>query len=318
MPTPGPMNPLQIQLYTGSAAGRRARFDRSPITFGRDPGNLLVVEDAIVSRRHGEIRFENGTWVLANFSENGTRLNRKNVTDKPLPIKSGDEVFVSGKLLFNISIEAVEGVPIGDQPLSAVVDSEAAAAAPKRKTKLWLGIGGYMVLMLLVIIFLSTLKKDGPADEDRVPELTKDQIASSVMKPLKREPKSDVLYREAVTEATRLFHRRESSIGGLFEAHRKFQTALTYTGRDDFSFPAEDTDAQFQYLQVQKELIDKVAEAYADACNRLNRGDNEGAYRGFDTVKSIYPDGNSNFYANVQAKQNLSAKRLGKKKLKNT
>lgn len=317
MPTPGPMNPLQIQLYTGSAAGRRARFDRSPITFGRDAGNVLVVEDAIVSRRHGEIRFENGMWVIANFSENGTRLNRKNVTDKPLPIKTGDEVFVSGKLLFNVTIEAVEGVAVGDQPLNAQTDAATVAAAPKKKTKLWIGIGAYMLVMLIVIIFLSTLKKPGPAEENRVPELTKEQIASAVRQALKKEPKSDVLYRQAVTEAMRLFHRREASIGGLFETYRKFQTALTYTGRDDGAFPAEDTDAQFQYLQVQKELIDKVATEYADACNRLNRGDNEGAYRGFDQIKSIYPDGNSPFYENVQDKQNIAVRRLGKTKIRN-
>ncbi len=317
MSTPGPMNPLQIQLFTGAAAGRRARFDQSPISFGRDPSNLLIIEDATISRRHGEIRFEGGMWMLVNLSENGVRLNRKTVTDKPAPLKSGDEIFVGNKLLFNITVEPVEGLPAGDLPLSETAQAIEGTQAARKKNKLWIGIGAYLLAMVLLIVFLSTLDKTGPTDEDRVPELKRDQIAAMIRKLPPREPTSDLRYREALTDAMRLFDRRAGSIGGLHAAHKMFQTALTYSGRDDGNFPAEDTDAQFNYRAVQQELIDKVTETYIDACNRLNRGDNDGAYRGFDQIKNLFPEGHNPFYDNVQKKQNLAVKRLGKKRIKN-
>lgn len=317
MPTPGPMNPLQIQLFTGAAAGRRARFDQSPISFGRDPSNMLIIEDATISRKHGEIRFEGGMWLLVNLSENGTRLNRRNITDKPAPLKNGDEVFVGNKLLFNITVEPVEGLPAGDLPLSEAAQTIEGTQAARKKNKLWVGIGAYLLAMVLLIIFLSTLDKSGTADEDRVPELKRDQIAAMIRKLPPREPTSELRYREALTDAMRLFDRRASSIGGLHAAHKMFQTALTYSGRDDGGFPAEDTDAQFNYRAVQQELIDKVTETYIDACNRLNRGDNEGAYRGFDQIKNLFPEGHNPFYDNVQKKQNIAVKRLGKKRIKN-
>lgn len=319
MPTPGPMNPLQIQLFTGAAAGRRARFDQSPITFGRDASNLLVVEEATISRRHGEIRFEGGMWMLINLSENGTRLNRKTITNKPMPLKSGDEVFVGSKLLFNITIEPIESVAAGDLPLGENGSGQAAegAPAPKNKNKLWISIGGYVFAMLVLIIFLSTLNKGDKTDKDMVPQLPREQIAAMIRKLPPRESTSDLRYREALADAMRLFDRRTSSVAGLHAAHKAFQTALSYSGRDDGNFPAEDTDAQFNYRAVQQELIDKVTLAYIDACNRLDRGDNDGAYRGFDVIKNTFPEGNNPFYENVQDKQNVAVKRLGKVRIKN-
>ncbi len=317
-PTPGPMNPLQIQLFVGSAAGRRARFDRSPITFGRDPSNMLVVEDATISRRHGEIRFEAGHWLMVNHSENGTRLNRREITDKPLPIKSGDEVFVGGKLLFNITVEPTETTPLGEQSIVSAAVAPEAQPASKKKSRLWMGIGIYMGVLLLLVIFFSTLGGGGGnnATETRVPELTAEQIASHIRRPLAKESSSELRYRQSVSEARRLFARRDSSIGGRYEAYRMYQTALTYTGRDDGMFPDEDTDAQFEYRQVQQELIERVTAAYADATNRLNRGDNDGAFRGYQTVMNLYRDGNNPFYTNAQDRQNIASRRLGKKKLK--
>jgi len=315
MTTPGPMNPLQIQLFTGAAAGRRARFDRSPISFGRDPSNMLVVEDAVVSRRHGEVRFAGGMWVLVNQSENGTKVNRKAVTDRPLPLRSGDEVYVGGKLLFNVTFEPVETTAPGDLPLMA--DANAAAPPPARKKKkVWIAISAYMGGILLAVIFFSSLGKKPTTQQSRVPELTKETIAELIRASPRREPASELRYRESLTEANRLFDRRDTSPGGLYDAHRMYQTALSYSGRDDHTFPPEAQEAQLKFRQVQHELIEKVELIYRDACNRLNRGDYDGAWRGFDQLKAVYKQANSPLIENIQDKQNVAVRGKGKGKIK--
>jgi pSer/pThr/pTyr-binding forkhead associated (FHA) protein len=309
------MNPLQVQLFVGAAAGRRARFDRSPITFGRDPGNLLVVDDALVSRRHGEVRFEGGMWMLANLSENGTRVNRKNVTEKPVPLKTGDEVFVGGKLLFNVTIEPVETQPAGDQPMTlqeAGPDGEAVPKKKKKKAIMWM-IPIYATLLLGLIIFLSTLKgKKGPTVEDSVPELTREQVSDMIRKPLKKEPLSELRYREALNKAMQLFNSR-GTISGPYDAYRKYQEALSYSDRTDGNFPPNEPEAQLQYHLVQEEVIDKAYRTYDDACNHLKRGDFEGAYHGFDRLKNMITDGDHPLIRNAQQKQNIAWKRNGGK-----
>lgn len=65
------------------------------LRFGRDPDlNVVVRGDAarIVSVRHAELRFENGTWLLADLgSRNGTYLNGKPVSTGT-PVKDGDVI----------------------------------------------------------------------------------------------------------------------------------------------------------------------------------------------------------------------------------
>ena len=308
------MNPLQIQLFVGSAAGRRARFDHSPITFGRGPENALIIEDAFVSREHGEIRFEAGHWTLVNRSVNGTRVNRKQVTDKPLPLKSGDEIYVGDKLVFNVTIEPVEAAEAtlveGD-----VVDS-AAKPVRKRGSKLWMYIGGYMAVLLVIVVVLSTLggKKGGP--QDRLAELTSEKIDDILRQPPKPDITSQPRYQGHLADAEILFQKRKRKPSGLFEAYREYQLALSVCPTKGEPFPPEDALKQANFVIVRDELSAKVKEVYKDGVNRLKSGDNEGAYRAFETLKSIFNDPPSEIYRNGQELQNIASKRLGGKRLR--
>lgn len=86
------------------AAWRRPRVPRlalprgetGRVTIGRGPDCDCVVYDTTVSRRHAELRREDGGWVLTDLgSTNGTRLNGLRLTGEAA-VRPGDEVVFGG------------------------------------------------------------------------------------------------------------------------------------------------------------------------------------------------------------------------------
>jgi hypothetical protein len=73
-----------------------------PITIGRLSGNDVVLSDPNVSRRHAELRLNNGQWVLSDLgSTNGTLVNGKLAHEQRL--SDGDRLsFGSSELIFEI------------------------------------------------------------------------------------------------------------------------------------------------------------------------------------------------------------------------
>ena len=68
---------------------------------GRDPGNDVVLRDPKVSRRHAEIVFERGFFVLHDLqSANGTYVNGRRAT-VPVELRTGDAVQV-GKTVMEV------------------------------------------------------------------------------------------------------------------------------------------------------------------------------------------------------------------------
>ena len=70
------------------------------VTIGRHPESDVFLDDITVSRRHAEVRYqEGGFWAHDVGSLNGTYLNRQRIDNAPL--SSGDEVQVGKfRLLF--------------------------------------------------------------------------------------------------------------------------------------------------------------------------------------------------------------------------
>lgn len=63
-------------------------------TIGRKLDNDLVIQDILVSRKHAEIRFENGKYAIYDLnSTGGTYLNNKKVEEAKL--FSGDLILIS-------------------------------------------------------------------------------------------------------------------------------------------------------------------------------------------------------------------------------
>jgi len=97
------------------------------LRIGRDPGNDVVLRDPKVSRRHAEVVFERGFFVLHDLqSANGTYLNGRRVNVAPLT--SGAELKL-GNSHGRFDDEPEESVPKG-----TVMGRENPDSGPKRST----------------------------------------------------------------------------------------------------------------------------------------------------------------------------------------
>ena len=69
-----------LVMKRGPNAGSRFRLDPPVTSAGRHPDSDIFLDDVSVSRRHAEIRRENGEcWVVDTGRLNGTYVNRKPV-----------------------------------------------------------------------------------------------------------------------------------------------------------------------------------------------------------------------------------------------
>jgi DNA-binding NtrC family response regulator len=111
-------------------------LDRGRAVIGRDPTCDLVGDDASMSRRHAEVRFDNQTWRTEDLgSRNGTFLD-----GLPAPRTAGPRgVLATGDTLFLLSddirpflaqsVEVKDGIVIGPTLRRAWSDVERAAQA---------------------------------------------------------------------------------------------------------------------------------------------------------------------------------------------
>lgn len=80
--------PRLLELRTGTER-RLAPFT----TIGRDPSNLLHLDDASVSRAHAAIHWEEGAWWMRDLgSANGSTLNGRRLTSAPAALSTSDRV----------------------------------------------------------------------------------------------------------------------------------------------------------------------------------------------------------------------------------
>ncbi len=89
--------PIELRIQSGARAGERQSFEKSPITIGRDPESDLrfdPTQDLDVSAKHGEIRAENGRYVVYDCqSTNGTFVNGQRITGgSPRALRDGDVI----------------------------------------------------------------------------------------------------------------------------------------------------------------------------------------------------------------------------------
>ncbi|RRR78523.1 MAG: FHA domain-containing protein, partial [Candidatus Viridilinea halotolerans] len=89
---------LHMLAIRGPLAGRGFPLTAAPLSFGRTPENVVVIASALASRRHAEVRFEDGAFVLYDLgSSNGTRVNGQPIQVHRLNpgdvVEIGDEAF---------------------------------------------------------------------------------------------------------------------------------------------------------------------------------------------------------------------------------
>ena len=92
------MPTVTFQVLEGIDKGRSFRELPTPVSIGREEGNLLRLNDERVSRFHAKIQFDNGEMILTDLeSTNGTRVNGNVVQIRRL--RPGDRIGVGRSLL---------------------------------------------------------------------------------------------------------------------------------------------------------------------------------------------------------------------------
>ena len=93
------MAAVDYYLVSASRRAYRLKLER-PYVFGREEGVDIVLQDALVSRRHAEMRWstEHNCWVLSDLkSRNGVLVNNQRVSE-PTRIDDGVQIQIGGQV----------------------------------------------------------------------------------------------------------------------------------------------------------------------------------------------------------------------------
>lgn len=92
------MTTITIQVLDGVDKGRIFRDLPTPVTIGREEGNVLRLNDERVSRFHAKVQADNDEIILTDLeSTNGTRVNGNLIQIRRL--RPGDRITVGRSLL---------------------------------------------------------------------------------------------------------------------------------------------------------------------------------------------------------------------------
>ena len=84
---------LHVRVVSGNSRGRTVNLEPAnlPLTIGRDPENVIVLDHTAISRFHCRITCEKDQYFIHDLgSTNGTYLNGRRVTRERL--SPGDEL----------------------------------------------------------------------------------------------------------------------------------------------------------------------------------------------------------------------------------
>lgn len=116
----------QLVMHAGPTPGKTFPLEGDVITIGREAGNTIVINDAEVSRKHSQLTFQGGKYVLIDIgSTNGTFVNGQRIT--------GSHVLVPGEVISlgeQISL-LFESLALVDPNATMLSSSARIAAAPR-------------------------------------------------------------------------------------------------------------------------------------------------------------------------------------------
>jgi hypothetical protein len=312
------LRPIQLQIRAGNSTGKRLLFQESPITFGRDGDNHLVVDLPTVSRHHGELQCDADRWFLVNLSANGTQLGKNRVTGKRRELSDGQVVSIGDQAVFEISLgPAVSGsaeVEPGAQP-GAGTDGQGAEVsgnALSGRAKLWIGIGVYLLVMLGGVIFFSTLDRDGQGDGlQGLGRLTIAHIRDDLASSLDRRVPDARQLKANLDDAVEQLALEGSEPDALYRAHQAYQRAASFLGQSDFANPLH----QRQSLEVEQRLAEQIMHRYQRALDLGQSGQMHEASDAYAGLLAFYPaPTDSVVVQNVQEHWAEVRKHMGKRK----
>jgi len=180
---PGGGPRAHLEAKAGPEKGETFRLAPEVTLIGRDPSCDIQLSESAISRRHCRIDHLEDQWVLRNLSSNGTRIKRRQIQEHVL--SDGDEIRLGAatRLLFVLEEQlaptgarpqfrprAAGGepeLPPEEEEEGESPDDEAAPSLFQRRRGLFIGLGTYLLVLLVGAILASIyLKGDGGAGHD--------------------------------------------------------------------------------------------------------------------------------------------------------
>lgn len=286
--------PIQIHLLAGPQAGRRIVMRNSPVTVGRDPSCDIVIDEPAVSRR--QLRLEQnefGDWFIVNESEQGTTCGWRRLMTTPRQVRGTIKLSVSSIALLEVTaIQEEQAAAASTAAESSTTTSgqaqTAGGSSQSGKTKLWIGIGVFWMIVIVLGLLLSTMS-GGAADEDEFKELTPEQIKAEIYEPPSRHAMAPQERQVAfhLEQANRNYELRDQTSEALFRSYTAYRDALSYTS--DLLF--DDGANQRRYQIVQEMLARELVSRYQTAENKFLAGEYEVAIDDLRDLQSFYPVG---------------------------
>jgi hypothetical protein len=299
---------IPIEIINRTGGGRRDVFVESPVTFGRDASNMVIVAGEFVSRRHGELRFDGDQWSIHAQSANGALVNGKRVGKRGRKLRDQDVVSVGDDVLFEVRIEPPVA-PVAELLEPDEDDDDAAPDQPKSKRKgVWIGIGVYLLAMLGVFMYLSTLKS---ADGDGIrlaPELTKEQIRDDMLRPIDAADPDEHLAADHLEQAREAYHRLGASDREAYLAYHHYRMAMARLPDNRLPDSADD----LRYHEARQRLMDAVTDTYQRAYEMLRSRRYREAAETFRHLTELYPQPQSVIHQNADAHRTTAVRLYSK------
>ncbi len=169
-------------------------------------------------------------------------------------------------------------------------DAKAAAKGEKpglsRRAKLWVGIGVYLLVLLGLAVFFSTLRSDADGDgPGALSAMDAAEIREEIREPLPPRPPEPARVREHLDIAAQELALEASEPDALYRAHVAYRVAASYAGEDGFADPLH----QRQAFVVEDRLAEEVIAQYERGYNLLQARQYGPAADAFRKLLAIYP-----------------------------
>jgi len=282
------MATIELHMQSGPDTGGKLSFSSGEITFGRSPDNAVVLTSKFASRVHGQLKQDDGKWILENLSENGTLVNGRNIRKKSRALSPGDEVGLLDEVWFTVDFQD----PAEDEAIAPGAAEDEEARQRKKSMRIWIGLGVYLVLMLGGVLVLM----NSPANPNREEQFIAipDEVIVRDIQELETVSLPDRNEAERLLREARLrYERKDLSDRALFDAYDAYRRALAYADASDFSTLGNAKDDR-RFLALQEELIEEVTATYKDGFAKFKAGQYRKAYNTMNHLATqLYPDDDS-------------------------
>lgn len=95
-----------LMVRSGPNSGAAIRLSSGTITLGRAHDNDIVLDEAVVSRRHAAVVRKDVDYHLRDLgSKNGTFLNGRRIGNKEHLLQHGDEIHIGGSNILLVFLD---------------------------------------------------------------------------------------------------------------------------------------------------------------------------------------------------------------------